>query len=186
MSGDSPSTTPSSVAGPPPSGAGALAGFFVRNARPDDWDRVTAVLVEWWGGRDLSGLLPRLFFQHFTGTSFVVEREGELVGFLVGFMCPDHDDEAYVHFVGVDPDHRHSGIARALYKLFFALAAADGREVVRAITAPVNRGSIAFHVALGFEVLPGDAEIGGVPVRLDYDGPGQHRVRLQRRLDLWE
>jgi predicted GNAT superfamily acetyltransferase len=159
-----------------------LEGFAVRNVASADWDRVTAVLVEWWDGRDLSDLLPRLFFQHFCTTSWLVERDGELAAFLVGFLCPTHEDEAYIHFVGVAPELRGRGLAQGLYGLFFDVAQAQGRSVVRAITSPVNKVSIAFHSHIGFVMLPGDGEQDGLPIWLDYDGPGQHRVRLERRL----
>jgi predicted GNAT superfamily acetyltransferase len=73
----------------------------------------------------------------------------------------------------VHPGWRGRGLARVLYERFFALAAADGRTVVGAVTAPVNAASIAFHTALGFTVsdpLPG------------YDGPGDVKVHFERRL----
>jgi ribosomal protein S18 acetylase RimI-like enzyme len=159
-----------------------LAAFHVRTVDPSDWDRVQAVLVDWWGGRDLTGLLPRLFFHHFRTTSFVVDHDATLAAFLVGFLCPTHPEEAYVHFVGVDPDLRGRGIATALYGRFFALARADGRAVVRAITSPVNTGSVAFHRRLGFHAIPGDAEVDGVPVWSNHDGPAEPRVRFE--LDL--
>jgi ribosomal protein S18 acetylase RimI-like enzyme len=155
----------------------------IRSARAPDWDKVMEVIVGWWGGRDLRALLPRLFFQHFTDSSFVVESDGRLIAFLVGFACPTHPDEAYIHFVGVDPDLRGRGIGRMLYERFFAFAAESGRDVVRLVTSPVNKGSIAFHRRMGFAVLPGDGEIDGVSVWRDYDGPGEHRVRFQARLD---
>jgi len=160
----------------------ALSGYEFRNAEPGDWQRVTDVLADWWGGRDLSGLLPRLFFQHFCDTSFVVESDAELAAFLVGFLCPTHEGEAYIHFVGVDPNLRGTGIARALYERFFDLARARGQSVVRAVTSPVNKASVAFHSAMGFAVVAGDGEIDGVPVWLDYDGPSEHRVRFEYRL----
>jgi len=39
-----------------------------------DHASVLAILRGWWGGRDLSHLLPRLFFQHFNDTSFIIEE----------------------------------------------------------------------------------------------------------------
>ena len=161
---------------------GALDGFLVRQVEPEDWNRVRGVLVEWWAGRDLGDLLPRLFFQHFRTTSFVVQDGGELVAFLVGFLCPTHEDEAYIHFVGVDPTRRGRGIARGLYERFFGLARAGGRTVVRAVTSPVNMSSIDFHMRMGFEVVPGAGKSEGVPVWHDYDGPGEPRVRFELRL----
>jgi ribosomal protein S18 acetylase RimI-like enzyme len=154
-----------------------------RRPIPDDWERVVALMPAWWDGRDLRALLPRIFFEHFRSTSLLVEHEDQLVGFFVGFLCPDHDDEAYIHFVGIDPAWRRVGLARDLYRRFFALARANGRSVVRAVTAPVNTGSIAFHTALGFSLLPGDDEVGGVPVTTDHGPHGDHLVHFQLFLE---
>ncbi len=55
----------------------------------------------------------------------------------------------------------------------FALARADGRDTVSAVTAPGNAGSIRFHESLGFTVTG--------PLR-DYDGPGREIVLFRREL----
>jgi ribosomal protein S18 acetylase RimI-like enzyme len=145
----------------------SCSGLIFRRPIPDDWERVTAVMPSWWDGRDLRALLPRVFFEHFRGTSLLVEHEHTLVAFLVGFLCADHADEAYVHFVGVAPEWRRVGLASDLYRRFFALATANGRSVVRSVTAPVNNASIAFHTALGFSVLPSEAGPGDAQAILD-------------------
>ncbi|MFD6056237.1 GNAT family N-acetyltransferase [Agromyces sp. NPDC060279] len=112
--------------------------------------------------------MPRLFFQHFSTTSFVVEDEdGRLVAFLVRFLSQTEPDSAYIHFVGVDPLRQGQGLGRALYRAFFEVAAEHGRRVVRSVTSPENTASQAFHERLGFsasEVIP------------HYDGPGLARV----------
>jgi ribosomal protein S18 acetylase RimI-like enzyme len=144
----------------------------LRTATPADYDRIAAVLDRWWG-RPVSHALPRLFLDHFHATSAIAEADGDLAGFLVGILSPSLPDAAYIHFVGVHPDRRGDGLARMLYERFFALAAADGRTVVRAVTASVNAPSIAFHTAMGFTVtspIPG------------YDGPGDVKVRFERPL----
>ena len=144
----------------------------LRTAEAADYDRVIAVVDDWWG-RPLRHLLPRMFLDHFHATSLVAERDGDLAGFLIGFLSPSVRDAAYIHFVAVDPRSRGTGLGRLLYERFFGLAAADGRRVVRAITSPVNSGSIAFHTAMGFTVTG--------PVD-DYDGPGSAKVLFERRL----
>jgi GNAT superfamily N-acetyltransferase len=161
----------------------SCTSLIFRRPIPDDYGRVIAVLPSWWDGRDLRALLPKIFFEHFRGSSLLVEHEDRLVGFLIGFLCPDHADEAYIHFVGVDPAWRRSGLAADLYRRFFTLARANGRSVVRAVTAPVNSGSIAFHTALGFSMLPGDDEIDSVPVTTDHGPHGDHLVRFQLFLE---
>ena len=140
---------------------------LIRPLEPADYGRVIAVVDEWWGGRAMAAMLPKLFFVHFAGTSFAAEEEGRLLGFLCGFRSQTFADEAYVHFVGVDPATRGRGIARALYERFFDAVAP--RRLVRAVTSPVNEASVAFHRAIGFEVDRIDES---------YDGRGESRVLL--------
>ena len=79
----------------------------LRTAAAADYDRIIARLDDWWG-RPVRQALPRLFLDHFHATSFVAERDGDLAGFLVGFMSPSLPDAAYIHFVGVHPQFRGS------------------------------------------------------------------------------
>lgn len=146
----------------------------MRPAHPSDYGRVIGRVNVWWGGRDMAPMLPKLFFVHFEGTSFVAEdADGNLAAFLIGFLSQTDDEEAYIHFVGVDPEHRGSGLGRDLYERFFVTAREHGRKRVRCVTSPVNTGSVAFHEAMGFEV---DS------VAKDYDGPGEDRVLLVKHL----
>ena len=97
-------------------------------------------------------------------------------------MSPAQPGEAYIHFVGVDPGERSQGLGRRLYGTFFDVVQARGCTRVRAVTSPVNTGSIAFHRRMGFRLEPGDARAGDIPVATGYDGPGQDRVRFVRDL----
>ncbi|SHW09825.1 acetyltransferase, GNAT family [Mycobacteroides abscessus subsp. abscessus] len=161
----------------------------IRHAQPSDHSAIKDAIPQWWSGsrtpaqaRELSLLVPPLFLQHFGSTSWVAEDGGTLAGFLIGFHSADHGDQAYIHFVGVDPAHRGQGVGRHLYDLFFTQARDAGRSVVKAITSPRNTASIRYHAALGFVLQPGDKEVGGVPVHTDYDGPGEDRVCFIRRI----
>jgi ribosomal protein S18 acetylase RimI-like enzyme len=157
----------------------------IRQARESDHGALVGCVRSWWGdsrtpqqSRELSLLLPKLFLQHFAGTSLVREGPDGIEGFLVGFHSQDHPDQAYIHFVGVHPEHRSRGVARGLYTRFCAGALAAGRHQVRAITSPANLGSIAFHRAMGFTPDPGGAEVDGIPVQLDHDGQARVAFRL--------
>ncbi len=146
----------------------------IKHAQPSDYGRVIGRVNAWWGGRDMAPMLPKLFFLHFEGTSFVAEREdGQLAGFLVGFVSQSDPEEAYIHFVGVAPEERGSGLGRDLYQRFFETVQANGCSVVRCVTSPANEDSVAFHKALGFEVDR---------VAEDYDGPGEDRVLFVKLL----
>lgn len=143
---------------------------MIRHAEPADYARVVRVVDEWWGGRRMAAMLPKLFFVHFRDTSFVAEQNNDVVAFLCGLRSQTFDDEAYVHFIGVDPAYRGEGLARALCERFFAAVAP--RTTVRAVTSPLNEPSLAFHRALGFAVERIDT---------DYDGPGESRALLVKR-----
>jgi ribosomal protein S18 acetylase RimI-like enzyme len=170
--------------------ADPLDGLVVREPTGDDHRRVLAAIDPWWGGlggEDASArramLVSRLFFQHFANTSMLVERDGELVGFLIGFLSQSQPDEAYIHFVWVSPELRGMGVGAALYQRFFALAKAHGRSVVRSVTSPSNRASVAFHRAMGFELEPGEEMVDDIPVLRDYGGPRADLVAFVRHLD---
>ncbi|OAA29257.1 putative acetyltransferase, GNAT superfamily [Frankia sp. EI5c] len=165
-------------------------GLVLRHPTPDDQRRVLAVMDVWWAGfagdagsLQRSLLLPRLFFQHFTDSSFLVERaDGRLVAFLIGFVSQSQPEVAYIHFVGVDPSLHRRGVGAFLYRRFFRLVAARGCRRVRCVTSPGNTASLAFHTGLGFQVEPGDTTIDGVAVHRDYDGPALSRVAFTRAL----
>ncbi len=147
----------------------------IRHAHPSDYGRVIGRVNVWWAGRDMAPMLPQLFFVHFEGTSFVAEDDdGQLAGFVCGFVSQTDPEEAYVHFVGIDPERRGEGLGRLLYDRFFDAARERGCRTVRSVTSPANELSLAFHRALGFEVER---------VAEDYDGPGEDRALLVHRLD---
>jgi len=155
--------------------------------RPEESDhiRVVEAIPVWWGmppDAAPTGLLPRLFFQHFADTSTLVEDESRrLAAFLIGFRSASRPQTAYIHFVGVAPELRRQGVARDLYERFFAMMRQQGCTRVEAITGPINRRSQSFHRGLGF-TLGGDTEVDGVLAYIDYDGPGEHRVTFSRSL----
>ena len=153
----------------------------MRRPVEDDHARIAPLVDEWWGGRSMQDLLPRLFFQHFTGTSMVAESDdGEIAGFVVAFVSQDDPAGGYVPFFGVSPSQRGTGLGTALYECAFKDLRERGCTVVKAVTSPVNTGSLAFHESLGFTRIPDASTHDGV--WRDYDGAGGDRVVLSRPL----
>ena len=144
----------------------------IRNIEVEDYFKVNHVLDDWWGGRPMTHLLPRLFIEHFQPTSFVIEEAKELVAFIVGFISQTNPTEAYIHFVGVNPNYRKQGHANNLYNLFIKTVKVLGCHKVLCITTPINTGSIAFHEALGFQVQ----------LSKDYAGEGQDRIAFSKSI----
>jgi len=156
--------------------------FKIRNGKPSDHARIVSVMQNWWNGRDLTAMLPKLFLIHFRETTFIVERGNELIGFLVGFLSQSRRNEGYIHFVGVHPGFRNDGIGTFLYERFFELCRKQSRTIIRACTSPVNKGSIEFHIKMGFQIEPGNGEMDGFFVMLDYNRPGDPKVLFTRIL----
>jgi GNAT superfamily N-acetyltransferase len=159
----------------------------VRLRRPVEADHraIVAVVDDWWGGRRIHQLLPRLWFQHFTGTSWIAETDdARLAGFLVGFVSPDEPTTGYVHMIAANPNLRHGGLGRMLYDAFISDVVALGVRRVRAVTWPGNRVSVGFHAALGFQIDagPGAQRLYGTSAYPDYDGQGEDRVVFVREI----
>ena len=131
----------------------------------------------------MNDMLPKLFFVHFRATSFVAEKDGNIVGFLVGFVSQTYPNEAYIHFSGVHPAFRKQGIGHELYEHFFKTVKKLGCTVVRCVTSPVNKGSVAFHQRLGFATEPSKRMIEGIPVVENYDGRCEDRVLFFKLLE---
>jgi GNAT superfamily N-acetyltransferase len=66
-------------------------------------------------------------------------RDGEVAGYLLGFVAPTGD--GYIHFAGVRDDCRGLGLGRRLYEKFAAVAAGRGATGLKAITNTENEGS---------------------------------------------
>lgn len=92
--------------------------MILRPLEESDYQVVIIVIDKWWGGRHMTDMLPKLFFRHFKNTSFAVEENGELVGFLIGFISQSYVDETYIHLVGIHPAHRKKGIGEWMYLTF--------------------------------------------------------------------
>lgn len=155
----------------------------IRSVKSSDYYIISPLINEWWGGRNMSDMLPKLFFDHFTNSSFIAEKNEEIIGFLIGFLSQSQPDESYIHFVGVHPDFRKHNIGKELYNQFFKVVKQNGCNMVRCVTSPVNKISIAYHTKLGFEIEKGDKKIGDIEVNTNYDGPNQDRVLFIKYLD---
>jgi len=156
--------------------------FTIRHAEPCDYQPIISVLNDWWDGRIMSDMLPKLFFVHFRETSFVAESGVNIVGFLIGFLSQTFPDQAYIHFAGVHPNYRRRGLACNLYGHFFRAAQKHGCRVVRCVTSPVNKVSIVFHLRMGFSIEPGERVIEGISFAENYDGYGGDRVLFSKLL----
>ncbi len=156
--------------------------FNIRNSNPEDHIKIIKVMKDWWGGRDLTLMLPKLFLIHFNNTSFIIEKQDQLIAFLIAFLSPANQKEGYIHFIGIHPDYRGLRIGEYLYNRFFHICREFNRNTVRSCTSPINKGSIEFHKKMGFEISKGNSNLDGVDVTLDYNKPDDTKVLFEIKI----
>jgi ribosomal protein S18 acetylase RimI-like enzyme len=126
---------------------------------------------EFWDGRDMRFLHQRVFVHEFGDTCLAARgADGRITGYLIGFITPRRI--GYIHAVAVRASARGTGCGQRLYQAFEAAAAAQGANLLKAITSVGNAGSIGFHQRLGFEVTRVE----------DYSVPGVPRIVMTRPL----
>ena len=143
----------------------------IRDITKADFDYIVSVLDRWWGGPSSERAHP-IFFYELGEQALIAEDEGEVIGFLLGFVAPKEPPVAYIHLVGIHPDHRRRGVGKQLYDAFTERARSAGATRLKAITTVGNEGSARFHEALGFDVQERD----------NYAGPGRSRVVFEKDL----
>lgn len=143
----------------------------IRGITKGDFDYIVSVLDRWWGGPSGERAHP-VYFYELGNNALIAEEDGQVAGFLLGFLAPSTPPVGYVHLVGIHPDHRRRGVGKDLYEVFTERCQAAGARSLKAITLVGNDGSIRFHEALGF----------GVEEIPDYAGPGRSRVVFTKPL----
>jgi GNAT superfamily N-acetyltransferase len=154
-----------------PRGYEGRGEMIIRGITKSDFDYIVSVLDRWWGGPAGERAHP-VFFYELGEQALIGEENGEVLGFLLGFLSPSSPPTAYVHLVGIHPDHRRRGVGKELYEHFADRARGLGASRLKAITTVGNEGSIRFHAALGFTVQEDH----------DYAGPGRSRVVFTKEL----
>ena len=142
-----------------------------RPCTKEHFDEIVEVIDRWWGG-PISTFAHPIFFYELGDKALVAVEDGEMVGFLLGFIAHQPVLTGYVHLVGIHPDHRRRGVGRLLYEQFTQTCKSAQCVRMKAITALGNEGSHRFHVALGWNAEEVD----------DYAGPGRRRIVFTKDL----
>src|SRR5882757_9015099 len=145
--------------------------MITRPLGKQDYDHIVQIIDRWWGG-PTTALAHPIFFHELGSMARVVEHDGILVGFLLGFVAPGPPKTGYVHLVGIHPDYRRRGVGKVLYGSFEEDCRRDGCRALKAITTLGNEASLRFHHALGWAMSEME----------DYAGPGRMRIVFTRDL----
>ena len=144
--------------------------MIIRGITKPDFDYIVAVFDTWWGGPSTERASP-FFFYELGEHALIAEDDGRVVGFLLG-LAVTSSGTAYVHLVGIDPDHRRKQVGKALYEHFARACKREGLTKLKAIGMIGHEASWKFHTAQGFEARE----------EPDYAGPGRARVVFTKPL----
>ena len=125
-------------------------GVVLRPVTVADLATILGEIGEFWEDPGMEFLHQALYVHEFGETSVLAVRDGLIVGYLLGFVSPG--GTGYIHAVAVRREARGRGLAQTLYSRFAEIVGERGASSLKAITRPSNKGSRAFHEALGFSV----------------------------------
>ena len=166
-----------------------------RQIEKADFDQIVEVIDHWWGG-PISTFAHPIFFYELGAEALMAEVDGQMIGFLLGFIADrphgldrvkseampplgptrmsttDVGRTGYVHLVGIHPEYRRRGVGRLLYHKFTGACREAGCDAMKAITTIGNEGSLRFHLAVGWTAAEDD----------NYAGSARKRVVFTRDL----
>jgi RimJ/RimL family protein N-acetyltransferase len=90
-----------------------------------------------------------------TGSSFVAEKDGTVVGYVATQTIPymrGHDKVLWIEYIVTKKEHRRQGVATALLKKLKHHAKQHQVDSIYATINPDNTASIELHQKLGFNV----------------------------------
>jgi ribosomal protein S18 acetylase RimI-like enzyme len=154
----------------------------ISSCTPQDYDEILAELSDFWDGRDTRHLHHPFLIHEFGNTAFVIRDGSRVVGYLFGFLSQTQP-VGYVHAIAVRASARRRHLAQHLFGHFVQFARRHGCNHVKAITAPSNLASIAFHKSLGMQLL-GEPNTDGIPTVPNYAGRGASRVVFWKSIEL--
>ena len=143
----------------------------IRGLTKGDYDYIISVLDQWWGGPAGRRADP-MFFYEFGEHALVAEKDGQVIGFLLGVMVPAPSATGYVHLVGIHPDHRRRGVGKRLYEQFSERCRGAGMKRLKSLGSSGHEGPARFRESMGFECN----EVA------DHAGPGRARAVFVKEL----
>lgn len=111
-----------------------------------------------------------LLCSHFASTGLVAERDGQLLGFVLGYRPPTDPNAVFVWQVGVAPEARGMGLGKRLLQALIEQPGCHGVDHLTATVSPDNRASLSLFRGFARSLGVACEEIPGFPAAL-FAGP---------------
>ena len=121
-------------------------GVTLRGPRGEDAAGIWELLGRIEGLERNTAYAYLLLCSHFADTGLVAEKEGRLIGLVLGYRPPSDPDAAFVWQVGVAPEARGAGLGARMLDAWLERPACRDAARVCATVGPDNVASLAlFH-----------------------------------------
>ena len=155
-----------------------MLDFKIRNVIEEDFIKISQVAEYCSPMTNERKSIYHLFTKFFKKTTLVVTGNGEINGFLLGFISQEDPESSYIHLLCLKHAFRGQNIASNLVDEFIKIVSSLGCRKVFLICKPNNKAAIRLYTKIGFSSLQSDetTEIDGIDVFKDYDGPKDDKV----------
>lgn len=157
--------------------------YKIENLTVEDYELVRQKMRDWYPLIAADLQLPRLFFKHFSFTSFIISDAKDVLGVMIAFPSLYQANTACIHLLAINPHHKELGIEKELFKLLKETTAQYRVNKVEYILHPQHHAFIELCKRLEFETKTGDKVVGTISTFSDYDGIGQDRAIFVKQ---WE
>jgi phosphoribosylamine--glycine ligase len=128
----------------------------------------------------------RILLRHFGSCSFVAEREGRILGFVLGLASHRHPGTYFLWQIGVAPDQQGTGLGRRLLRHLESELVGLGLRRVDVTIDPLNEPSRRLFEAEGYRNRSADegatAVVNGQLAAADFYRPGRHFLVFEKTL----
>jgi ribosomal protein S18 acetylase RimI-like enzyme len=126
-----------------------------------------------------------IFTKFFKNTSLVVEDNGVIKGFILGFISQDEPKKSYVHLLCVEHSLRGQNIASNLIDEFIKIVSAYSCSEVFLICKPSNKRALKFYNKIGFVSLKSNrtVKVENFNLFIDYDGPKDDKIVFYKSIN---
>jgi phosphoribosylamine--glycine ligase len=129
----------------------------------------------------------RILLRHFGSCSFVAEREGRVLGFVLGLVSHRHPGTYFLWQIGVAPDQQGTGLGRRLLRHVESELVGLGLGRVDVTVDPLNDPSRRLFEAEGYRnVSSGEGAtvvVNGQLAAADFYRPGRHFLVFEKALE---
>ena len=126
----------------------------------------------------------KIMLRYFQNTCFIAEAGDNIVGFLMGFVSPVHENTYFLWQVGVSPAKQGKGVGKLLLKAMESCVKEMGGRRIEVTVDPENEPSLRLFRSLGYtNISRQEGETVHVLENLavkDYYSPGRHFMLFEK------